>query len=94
MERRPITSFKRFPHIGLFHYPLLPICIRHSSPSTYKLPHKNPYVGYYRHSVLMPPYKSTLVHVSTQTDTVDSMVIGDKVIAAYGKNYKILLDSL
>lgn len=94
MERQSIASFKHFPHIGLFHYPLLPICIRHSNPSMYILPHNNPYVGYYRHSVLMPPYKGMVAHASTQTDVVDSMLIGDKVIAAYGENYTILLDGL
>lgn len=94
--RKKFNVFKNYPYVGLFHHPCLHTILRESKTTllTNNLPTDNPYIGFFNHSVLLPPVIdiTTTRTVSTQTDPVESMVIGEKVIQAYGNGYRVLLD--
>ena len=94
-ERKPIPHLKNTPYVGLFQYPFLSCMLRTNHPVHYLLPVTNPYIGTFAHSrpkpiinVVFHPKKDA----STQTDPVHSMIIGEKIIEAYGENYKILIN--
>lgn len=60
------------------------------TPTSLFLPVNNPYIGSINHA-----YVSSTVakkDASTQTDPVDSMLIGEKIKKAYGDDYHILLN--
>lgn len=90
--REAVKPFKHIPYVGLFQY-LSPSVLRQNGDSTfYLLPGHNPYVGYYNHShkqVYIPPKKQD---ASTQTEPDAVQLIGQKVMDAYGDNYKVLLN--
>tara|TARA_E500000178_G_C16322963_1_gene445557 strand:+ start:201 stop:392 length:192 start_codon:yes stop_codon:yes gene_type:complete len=61
--------------------------------SHHLLPVHNPYIGYYNHAFQTPTIiPKNKMDVGTQTDPVHSMLIGEKIIKAYGENYKILIE--
>lgn len=93
-NRERIPFFKNYPYLGLFQYPLLATVLRESrSNLNYSnLPVNNPYVGSFNHSVVPKIEISLKRTIGTQTETVHSMVIGEKIIKAYGNDYKILFD--
>ena len=58
-------------------------------PHSLFLPVNNPYIGSINHAYVSSSV--TKKDASTQTDPVDSMVIGEKIKKAYGDDYHILL---
>tara|TARA_B100000902_G_C27034295_1_gene776084 strand:- start:75 stop:350 length:276 start_codon:yes stop_codon:yes gene_type:complete len=88
-SRKPIADFKNTPHIGIFQY--MPSVLRHHTNLFHLLPGNNPYVGYYNHSHKPMYIEIKTRDASTQTDPDPTMMIGKKVIEAYGEDYEILL---
>ena len=94
-DRKRIPIFRRYPYLGLFHNPYLSTIMRETR-STFnytELPVHNPYVGTFNHSSIPTPVVqiSTKRTIGTQTDTVHSMIIGEKIIKAYGEDYTALI---
>ena len=88
-SRKPIPDFKNTPHIGIFQY--MPSVLRHHTNLFHLLPGNNPYVGYYNHSHKPMYIEIKTRDATTQTDPDPTMMIGKKVIEAYGEDYEILL---
>ena len=95
-DRQRIPLFRNYPYLGLFHNPLLATILREtrSNFNFTELPVNNPYVGSFNHSFKTIPniQLSNKRTIGTQTEPVHSMLIGEKIIKAYGKDYKILFD--
>ena len=91
-SREPVEPFKNTPYVGLFQYALLPSVIRQNrNIGSILLPGHNPYVGYYNHSQKPMYIEGQTKDASTQTDPDAAMVIGEKVMKAYGDDYVILM---
>ena len=93
-ERKSIFSLRKNGYIGLFQYPLLPSIVRKEYPTHHILPVNNPYIGTFNHSIkynimVTPPTRDT----STQTEPVHSMIIGEKILKAYGKDCEALFNN-
>ena len=75
------------PFYGLFYYSYLPGCVRED-----KHFFLNPFdlLSYTEYNDFFDT--RTFKTKSTQTDPVQSMLLGEKIIAAYGENYKLLLE--
>ena len=56
------------------------------------LPVNNPYVGTINHAYTTAYIPPKTKEASTQTDPVDTMIIGEKIKKAYGKDYHVLLN--
>lgn len=95
-DRERIPLFRNYPYLGLFHNPFLNTIMREtrSNFDYSSLPVDNPYVGSFNHSFsLIPTIEISKTRTcGTQTDPVHSMIIGEKIIKAYGKDYTALID--
>lgn len=92
-ERKSIFSLRKNGYIGLFQYPHIPCLLRKTHPIHRLLPHHNPYIGTFNHSIKDVKVVPIKTSVSTQTDPVQSMIIGEKIIKAYGKNFEVLFNN-
>lgn len=99
-ERKPIPNLKNAPYVGLFQYPLLSTLLRRNHPIRHLLPPHNPHIGTFNHAINHSTKRSGINVIfkqkkdaTTQTDPVHSMIIGDKIIEAYGEDYKILINT-
>jgi len=71
----------------------IPPIWRQNTKMFHLLPNHNPYIGYLNHNpYLENKEKQIKKDSSTQTDMDPALIIGDKVIAGYGTDYKILLN--